>query len=119
MYYKYFSNYYELNDENNYYEFQKGKWDGKTMWKKDSLYVRAEIMDSLLLNDLIDATVLDYDMYYYNVLEEYQWNAVKIMARRSEDKVLIEAVNEIQPWIDSNFKTNDCFSILMHRRLLN
>ena len=44
-----------------YHEFYKGKWDGKTFWKSDSILLHDDTLEELQLYKAFTAVLPDYD----------------------------------------------------------
>lgn len=94
-----------------YHEFQRGKWDGKTFWHQDSLLMHDDILIGLQLEDLFAETVSGYHSYGETEISREQWKAVcnQADAMGGEMKAAIE---ELKPWAEKNFRTEQVFTIL-------
>ena len=94
-----------------YYEFYKGKWDGKTFWNPDSI----SIHDDYFFDGFADAII--EIVPYYNPFGETeisidQWK--KIGKRIKEKDVKSQEVYyEADQWLrDEVFTKHKCFTIL-------
>ena len=93
-----------------YHEFYKGKWDGHTFWKADSL----SLDDSYLFKDFIDAilsVVPNYDPFDITEISAAEWEEIgKIIITKDQESQAV--YNEANEWLKSVFKTYGCFTIL-------
>jgi hypothetical protein len=93
-----------------YHEFQKGKWDGDTFWKSDSLLLSDEIYCELHLLNLF-RIIPGYDPYDITEISKEQWNMIKENAATLGAEVQ-ELVEEADPWVKENFETSEVFTII-------
>ena len=112
---KYFLNEDERKKTNStcYHEFVKGEWDEDAcvFWKNDSLNIHDDLLISLKLDALLTSMIDDYDPGGVTKISKEQWE--KIYAKAEEiGGDLFEAVNEITPWLEENFRENEVFTIL-------
>lgn len=93
-----------------YHEFYKGKWDGHTFWKSDSIFID----DDYLFDGFIDAIIEiipTYDPFGETEISVEQWNEIgKIIL--TKDQKSQEVYSEANRWLKKVFKTHDCFTIL-------
>jgi hypothetical protein len=59
-----------------YHEFYKGKWDGKTFWKSDSILLHDDTLEELQLYKAFTAVLPDYDPYGETQVNQSQWEAI-------------------------------------------
>jgi hypothetical protein len=93
-----------------YHEFQKGKWDGETFWKSDSLLLSDEIYRELHLLNLF-RIIPGYDPYEITEINRAQWNMIKENAATLGTEVQ-DLVKEADFWVKENFETSDVFTII-------
>ncbi len=112
---KYFLNETERRASNStcYHEFSKGKWDEKKMvfWDSESLNIHDDLMVALGLDRLILGVVETYDPYGETEIHACQWEQICAEAERTGGS-LLEAVRELSPWAEENFRQNSVFTIL-------
>ena len=94
-----------------YHEFQRGRWDGKTFWKEDSLLLDDDILWQLGFEKLLKETLPHYDAYAETEVSRKQWNAIMQRARELGGE-LQEAVEEADTWIRAELGEEECFTIL-------
>ena len=83
-----------------YYEFYKGRWDGETFWKKDSLF----LADPVLFQAVGFETALVE-------ITRGEWTRMG-KALASKDAFSQALYNEAAPWADEVFTVYGCFTIL-------
>lgn len=64
-----------------YHEFYKGKWDEKTFWKNDSLYLHDDILFELKLADIFSEANYVYDPFNETEINEQQWQKIYEIAK--------------------------------------
>ena len=94
-----------------YYEFYKGRWDGKTFWKSDSI----SIDDNYMFDGFVDAiieVVPYYDPFGETEISVDQWNRIgKIIS--TKDIKSQEIYYEADTWLKEQvFTEHKCFAIL-------
>lgn len=95
-----------------YHEFYKGKWDGKTFWKEDSLLLHDEV---LFKNQGFIAAVKEviptYDPFGETEINLETWRKIEqiIQDKDGESKELYQ---EVDDWVNDVFKEYECFTIL-------
>ena len=106
--------YFRTNSELNgtcYHEFQKGKWDGVTFWKNDSLYLYDDILYDLKIVELLLSVIPAYDEFGETEINELQWNEICNTAA-SIGSELKAVIDEADVWARETFKTYRIFTIL-------
>lgn len=94
-----------------YHEWQKGRWDGKTFWKEDSLLLHDDLLISLKLGGLLAEILSGYSSYGVVELNAFQWEQIYRRAGLIGGE-LKAAMDEAAPWVRENFAGNEVFSIL-------
>ncbi len=99
-----------------YHEFTRGKWDGKTFWDDDSLYLRDDYMSDLKLYELVFKPAFSEHGKTFN-----RWGGNEV-TRELWDSMLSHALDvggevqelffEITAWVEKNFSDSDVFYIL-------
>ena len=95
-----------------YHEFYKGKWDEKTFWKEDSIFLHDDIMfENKGFVDAIVKAVPTYAKYGVTEisLEEWEKIGLNIMLK---DEISQEIYCEADIWVKEVFKEYECFTIL-------
>lgn len=93
-----------------YHEFYKGKWDGKTFWKSDSI----SLDDDFLYSGFVEAIteiVPTYDLYGETEISIEEWREIgKVIL--TKDSASQEVYNEATNWLEGVFLEYNCFTIL-------
>ncbi len=95
-----------------YHEFYKGKWDGATFRKDDSVFLHDDTLDQC--GGLVEALMLiipSYDRYGPTEVFAVDWEKIGKAIRHS-DKSSAELYEEASEWAAEIFKTEECFTIL-------
>ena len=95
-----------------YYEFYKGKWDGKTFWKSDSILLSDDILNDA--NGFVDAiieVIPTYDCFGETRISIDDWYKIGEIII-DKDAVSREIYNELNEWLVDVFKNHKCFAIL-------
>lgn len=93
-----------------YFEFQKGQNEYTTnyeFWKNDSLLLHMNLMDEIKLYKIIP----NFNYYGITYVSKQTWADIKKTALDSKGKVL-ELIEELSNWVDSNFEKYDYFLIM-------
>ena len=95
-----------------YHEFYKGKWDGKTFWKADSL----SLDDNVLYGhrgfaDALHKAVPEFDPYGITEISAEQWLRLHNFIPE-DDAESLEMYNEADKWLKAVFDEYGCFTIL-------
>ena len=95
-----------------YHEFYRGKWDGYTFWKEDSLSIHDDIMvEHEGFTAAIKEIVTRYDPFRETEISIDEWREIgKIIQQKDETSQ--EIYQEADEWLKDVFKTNGCFTIL-------
>ena len=96
---------------NCYHEFLKGKWDGETFGRKDSLYLHDDVLNQTGLNAFLSEILPGYDPFGPTEVTQEQWETVCLKAKTSVLEA-VQVIQEITPWVEDNFKTEPVFTIL-------
>lgn len=91
-----------------FFEFQKGKFRNK-FWLKDSLYLHADIFDSLNLYKLFSDFIEDFCCYAPNEVSEEEWQ--NLVAKSKENVQWNNVIEELSPWVEECFTRHKCFTI--------
>ena len=105
--------YFIYNNQRNgtcYHEFYKGKWDGKTFWKTDSILLDDEVLTKGLVEAIIKV-VPTYDPYGITEISNNEWNQIGNIVI-TKDLKSQEIYNEADKWLKDVFSIYDCFTIL-------
>lgn len=106
---------YFCTDENRigtcYHEFQKGKWDEHTFWKKDSLLLSDDVLVELKLGSLLRKGIREYDPYGPVEVNKEQWLMLLELANQAGGAQM-EALQEANEWVQECFATEEVFTIL-------
>lgn len=96
-----------------YHEFFKGKWDinTDTHWNHDSMNIHDDFMDSLGMCSLIGSIVEDYDPLGITEIHKKHWEKIYAQAEKIGGN-LLQAIQEVAPWAEDNFRQHDVFTIL-------
>lgn len=99
-----------------YHEFACGKWDGKTFWDDNSLFLRDDYMSDLKLYELIfkpafEADGTKFNRWGANEVTRELWNRMISLAEDVGGEVQ-DLFFEITTWAEKNFSHNDVFSII-------
>ena len=94
----------------NYYEFYKGKWDGKTFWHPKSISIHDDII--FKCPDFVDAIVSvipDYNPFGETEINKKQWVEIGHKVTDAESKELYKEASE---WLNNIWDEYHCFTIL-------
>lgn len=95
-----------------YDEFVKGKWDGKTHWSTDYLYLYDDIFDELGLYENVFSKAFEvYNRWGPNRVTRDDWDKICALARECGGAVE-DLFNELAPWAEENFSEYEEFWIL-------
>lgn len=94
-----------------YYEFQKGRWDGHTFWKEDSLLLHDDVYMKLGLDKLFKKAISVYDAYAHTEVNKDQWQKVCEIAGELGGEVKL-AIGEADVWVKENFVREEVFTIV-------
>ena len=95
-----------------YDEFVRGKWDGKTHWSADYLYLYDDLFDELGLYENVFSKVFEvYDRWGPNRVARGDWERLYTLAGECGGGVG-ELFDELAPWAEENFSEYEEFWIL-------
>ena len=96
-----------------FYEFHKGKWDenNPVFWKEDSLCISDDVMNSLGLDNLLSCALDNYHPFGETKIDAKRWKRIYSDAEQIGGS-LFEAILEVTPWVEDNFKQYTIFTIL-------
>lgn len=95
-----------------YDEFVKGKWDGKTHWSADYLYLCDDWVDDLMLYDNVFSKAFEvYDRWGPNRVTRGDWDKMYALAKACGGSIL-DLLDELAPWAEENFAEFEEFWIL-------
>lgn len=94
-----------------YFEFQRGKWDGRSHWKTDSLFLYADIFDSLKLFYIFSEALEAFNYYGPNEITRQIWHKLMQNANQAGGETA-DLISEAAPWVEENFAQNEVFYVL-------
>lgn len=94
-----------------YYEFFKGKWDEKTFWSEDSIYIDDDIVFCNNIDTLITSVVPSYDPFGITEISRGQWSVIVDKAKDIGGEVN-GVILEADKWAVKVFAEYDIFTIL-------
>lgn len=99
-----------------YHEFTCGKWDGKTFWSDNSLYLRDDYMSDLKLYELVFKPAFaehggTFSRWGPNAVTREIWDSMLSHAMEVGGEVW-ELFSEITAWAEKNLSQYDEFGIL-------
>lgn len=95
-----------------YHEFYKGKWDGITFWKKDSLSLHDDVLcECAGFAEAILAVIPSYGPFGITEISYSQWKEIGQMMEEKDQKAK-ELYQEADEWAKKVFETYDRFTIL-------
>lgn len=95
-----------------YHEFYKGKWDGKTFWKEDSLLLHDDVMfKNQGFVEAVKEVITTYDPYGETEISLETWEKIgQIIIEKYEGSK--ELYQEADVCLNDVFKEYECFTIL-------
>lgn len=108
-------NYFVRNDERDgscYHEFYKGKWDGKTFWKEDSLSLHDDFMfECKGFVEAIIEVIPQYNTYGNTEVSIEAWQKIgELILEKDEQAQAI--YKEADIWLKTVLEEYNCFTIL-------
>ena len=94
-----------------YHEFYKGKWDGHTFWKSDSILLHDDYLCNNGFVDAIIEIVPTYDPFGETEISADEWKGIGKLILTKEEKAQ-EIYFEINEWVEDVFNKYSCFTIL-------
>lgn len=95
-----------------YHEFYKGKWDGETFWKEDSISIHDDVLyENAGFEEAIYEVIPSYYPFGETEVSFDEWKKIgEIILQK--DKRVQELYNEVDEWLKSVFEVYGCFTIL-------
>ena len=104
--------YFETNIQGGcFFEFQRGKWDGKSHWKSDSLYLYADVFDGLGIYPVFANAFELFNYYGPNEVTRDIWDKIVLNSRKTGGETAA-LIDEAIPWAEENFLRFDVFYML-------
>lgn len=95
-----------------YNEFVKGRWDGRTHWSADHIYLNDDWFDELGLYENVFGKVFEvYNRWGPNRVTSGDWERLYALGKECGGEVT-ELFDELAPWAEENFAEYDEFWIL-------
>lgn len=95
-----------------YHEFYKGKWNGKTFWKDDSLLLHDDVMfKNQGFVDAVIEVIPTYDPFGETEISLETWENIGQVIKK-KDESSKELYQEADVWLSDVFKEYDCITIL-------
>ncbi len=94
-----------------YYEFYKGKWDGKTFWKSDSICLHDDVMYNLNIDKILVSVLPNYDPFGETEVMYQQWKKILEQAQIIGGDTYA-AILEADQWVADTFTEYNVFTIL-------
>lgn len=99
-----------------YHEFTRGKWDGKTFWSDESLYLRDDHMSDLKLYELVFKPAFaeygkNFSRWGTNEVTRELWERILSHAMDVGGEVW-ELFAEVTAWAEKSLSDGGSFSIL-------
>ena len=93
-----------------YHEFYKGKWDGHTFWKSDSILLHDDVMTDEFVQAIMEV-IPSYDPFEITEVSILEWQEIgkRIL---SYDIITQEQYKEANEWLEDVFQKYTCFTIL-------
>lgn len=96
-----------------YHEFYRGKWDGKTFWKEDSLCLYDDLLcEHRAFGNAILSVIPLYDPFGITEVSREQWESIGKQIAADGDKTGMAMYREADAWVQNVFAEYDCFTIL-------
>lgn len=93
-----------------FHEFYKGKWDGRTFWKYDSISLYYDYLFDGFVDAIVEV-VENYNPFGETEISFEQWKNIGEIIKTKDDKSK-DLYNEADEWLQDVFKTYNCFTIL-------
>ena len=96
-----------------YHEFMKGKWDGVSFWKEDSICLHDDILyESGGFEKAIAAAAPSYNPWGATEISRRQWEEIGKLVAAGDDEKCRELYREADDWAQDVFPAFECFTIL-------
>ncbi|MBD5095808.1 MAG: hypothetical protein HDT40_02195 [Lachnospiraceae bacterium] len=93
------------------HEFQKGKFDGHTFWKSDSISLSDDLVVTLGIDKLFRDVIPNYNSYDDFEIDNELWNNIMLKAQEIGGEVLT-CISEADEWAKNTFLEYDVFTIM-------
>lgn len=95
-----------------YIEFAKGKWDGRTHWRDDTLFLDDDLFNALgLYRDVFSKVFEAFNCWGPNRVTRDDWERLQVLAEECGGAVK-DMFAELTPWVEDNFSEFEEFWIL-------
>lgn len=94
-----------------YHEFQKGRFDGHTFWKSDSISLSDDLHYTLGLSDFLVSLIPDYNDYAEFEIDRELWSRIMQKARQTGGEVLV-CLSEADEWVQNTLSEYDVFTVI-------
>lgn len=93
-----------------YHEFYRGKWDGVSFWKEDSILLHDDLL-SIKFAELLRAAIPGYDPLGVTEVNRADWQAAGKLALAADPETAA-LFAEADRWAMETFSMHDRFTIL-------
>lgn len=95
-----------------YLEYQKGHWGGKH-WLDNSIFMDDDVAVEIGIYDVFFETIKKFDPYSAcpYIIDHDIWKDI-VEKATSRGGAIKQAVFELSPWVEDNFKTQSVFTII-------
>ncbi len=97
------------------HDFYKGKYDDydheKNLNLSECVYFDDYMLEDTLLHKAFKACLQDYDYYGITEVRPHEWTAIHEYAKTHLEPIAVEALNEIDYWVQEAFETEGLFTI--------
>ena len=94
-----------------YHEFQKGKFDGHTFWRTDSISLSDDILVTLGIESLFASVIPNYNSYSEFEVDKQLWNTIKRKAQEIGGETFL-CILEADEWVQNTYLEYDLFTII-------
>lgn len=96
----------------NYYEFQRGRFDGHTFWQPDSISLDDDVLWAHPDFEHALATALPgWNPYGETLVSPAQWQRLGHLLETAPPESLA-IYHDANPWVEETFRTHGCFTII-------
>ena len=87
----------ERQDSENCLQFVRGRWDKRTYWGDDKIYIRPGLLLYSNLEQALKTVFPDFDIYGFDyTLSATQWETIKGIEK---GRYLKQALTELEAWL--------------------
>ena len=94
-----------------YHEFQKGKFDGHTFWKSDSISLSDDLLFTLGIENIFADVIPNYNTYSEFEIDNDLWNRIILRAQEIGGEVLT-CISEADEWVKNAYLEYDVFTVI-------